>query len=51
MTKTDYTAATALIVSEAIDKLITHGLLPPESKEPLKDELLTAIDWHCAPRL
>ena len=51
MTKTDYTTAANLIVSEAIDKLIAQGLLSPDNKEPLKDELLTAIDWHCAPRL
>lgn len=53
MTKTEYGSYSAivdLIVCDLINQLMAKELLTPDKIEPLKDELLTAIDWHCAPR-
>lgn len=49
MTKTEYARFSRQIVDGILNELNAKGL-SDLNNEPLKDELLTAIDWHCAPK-
>ena len=49
MNQPEYMSITVNIVNKAIVELVRSKCLDPHQTEPLKDALLTAIDWHCAP--
>lgn len=50
MTRQEYQSIINQVINSILSELANHDLLPPQNAEPLKDELLTAIDWACAPQ-
>jgi hypothetical protein len=50
MTRQEYQSIVNQLIDSILSDLYYRKLLTPENAEPLRDELLTAIDWACAPK-